>query len=209
MKTIESLLSEDIKGLGNIAQKMGKALPRFIFRTDSSLFLRREIEAPLHAAFTHSLRNSIDHGIEKPDERTIKGKQAQGSIYISSEMSSDGTSVVIEIRDDGAGLKLDRIAAKACETGLINSPDLSSMSEEQIADLVFQPGFSTARNLTDISGRGVGMDSIRKAITDIGGDVRIILKGRLNDGAQAFATRLIIPIQHFDVWRVELTQQAA
>jgi hypothetical protein len=209
MKTIESLLDEDIKGLGNIAQKMGKVAPRFIFRTDSSLFLRREIEGPLHTAFTHSLRNSIDHGIEAPAERAMKGKQAQGQIFISSEMTSDGKSVVIEICDDGAGLKLDRIAAKACEAGLITSSELSAMSEENIADLVFQPGFSTARNLTDISGRGIGMDAIRKAITDLGGEVNIVLKGRLSDGAQTFVIRLVLPIQHFDIWRIEAMHQAA
>jgi len=117
----------------------------------------------------HLIRNSIDHGIELPAVRTAAGKPAQGTIELSAAHS--GAHVLIRIADDGAGLDAQVIRAKALEKGII-APD-AVLSEKEIHDLIFAPGFSTARNVTSVSGRGVGMDVVRTSIESLGGAVEI------------------------------------
>jgi two-component system chemotaxis sensor kinase CheA len=117
----------------------------------------------------HLVRNCLDHGIESPEERLAKGKPEVGQIHLSA--SHEGGSVVIRVTDDGAGLRTDRIFKKAIEKGLV--PTGAKLSEQQINDLIFHPGFSTAEVVTDVSGRGVGMDVVRSNIEDIGGRVEV------------------------------------
>lgn len=117
----------------------------------------------------HILRNCIDHGIESPEERSKKGKPAIGTISLDAYYS--GAYVHIEISDDGRGLNTQSIQNKALELGLINENDKLSTSE--IYELIFQPGFSTAKNVTNVSGRGVGMDVVKKNIEDIHGEIHI------------------------------------
>ncbi|UDL06402.1 chemotaxis protein CheA [Marinobacter sp. CA1] len=117
---------------------------------------------------THLVRNSIDHGIETPDRRRAAGKPEQGTIVISA--SQRGGSIVIAISDDGAGLNRERILAKARENGLAASDDLP---DQEVWELIFQPGFSTAEQVTDVSGRGVGMDVVRRNIQQLGGRIEI------------------------------------
>jgi two-component system, chemotaxis family, sensor kinase CheA len=117
----------------------------------------------------HILRNSLDHGIEIPSEREEKGKPRQGKILLKAFYS--GANVIIQIFDDGAGIDPNFIRAKAIQKGLI-SPDIQ-FSRKEILDLVFIPGFSTAANITDVSGRGVGMDVVKRKIADIRGEVEI------------------------------------
>ena len=118
----------------------------------------------------HLLRNSLDHGIETPAERTAAGKSETGTVKLSA--SHQGGNVVIEITDDGRGLPRDKIRAKAEANGLIAEGD--ALSDEQIHDLIFQPGFSTAEQVSDVSGRGVGMDVVRKNILALGGTVSVM-----------------------------------
>jgi two-component system chemotaxis sensor kinase CheA len=117
----------------------------------------------------HLIRNSLDHGIESPQARLQKGKSETGTVHLSA--SHEGGSVVIRVSDDGGGLNTAKILQKAIEKKLV--ADDAKLSEAQIHDLIFRPGFSTADVVTDVSGRGVGMDVVRRNIEDIGGRVEV------------------------------------
>lgn len=117
----------------------------------------------------HLVRNSIDHGIESPDERLAAGKAETGIINLNA--FHEGGKIVIEIKDDGAGLNSEKIRSKAIKSGIVNHDD--TLTEEQINDLIFNPGFSTADVVSDVSGRGVGMDVVRKNIRMLGGTVDV------------------------------------
>jgi two-component system chemotaxis sensor kinase CheA len=117
---------------------------------------------------THLVRNSCDHGIELPDERLAKGKAAHGTITLAA--SHQGGSILIEVRDDGRGLSRPKLLAKARERG-IDAPD--TLSDAEVWALIFAPGFSTAEVVTDVSGRGVGMDVVKQNIASLNGSVEI------------------------------------
>ena len=117
----------------------------------------------------HLVRNSLDHGIESPEERVAAGKAETGTVFLSA--SHRGGNIVIEIRDDGRGLPRDRILNKAIERGLVK-PD-ENLTDKEVYDLIFQPGFSTAEQVSDVSGRGVGMDVARRNINELGGAIEI------------------------------------
>ena len=117
----------------------------------------------------HIVRNSIDHGIEGPDERLAAGKPAHGTITIRAEHR--GSAIVIEVSDDGRGLNYPRILQIARERGLVAAD--AQLRDDEIAQLVFQPGFSTAQTVSDISGRGVGMDVVWRHLKEVGGDVHL------------------------------------
>lgn len=118
---------------------------------------------------THLVRNTVDHGIEKPDVRVSKGKPIEGCLTLRA--FHEGGQVIIEICDDGAGLNLDRIKSKAIEKGLITQEHAARMQEQEISQLIFLPGFSTAEKVSNVSGRGVGMDVVKTNIEKIGGSV--------------------------------------
>ena len=117
----------------------------------------------------HLVRNSLDHGIEQPEVRVASGKPETGAIHLNAY--HEGGNIVIEITDDGAGLNLEKILSKAKSSGIVNDND--NLSEEEIADLIFRPGFSTADVVSDVSGRGVGMDVVRRNIRALGGTVDV------------------------------------
>lgn len=129
----------------------------------------KSIMEKLSDPLLHLLRNSLDHGIEPPEERERKGKPRQGTVLLKAYYS--GANVAIEISDDGAGINYEKVKNKAIEKGLIAAD--AAMSEREIQELIFQPGFSTAEQVTGISGRGVGMDVVRKNISDIRGEVEV------------------------------------
>ena len=121
---------------------------------------------------THMIRNAVDHGLETPDKRTELGKNAEGVLRLSAKHRSG--RIVIEIADDGAGINRERVKSKAIENGLI-APD-ANLSDEDIDNLIFHPGFSTADKISDISGRGVGMDVVKRSIQALGGRISITSK---------------------------------
>jgi two-component system chemotaxis sensor kinase CheA len=123
----------------------------------------------LSEPLTHMIRNAIDHGLETPAERVAKGKPAEGTVRLSAEHR--GGRIVIEVADDGRGIDRERVREKAIERGLV-SPN-ANLSDEETDNLIFLPGFSTAAQLSNISGRGVGMDVVRRNILDLGGRVTI------------------------------------
>jgi two-component system chemotaxis sensor kinase CheA len=136
----------------------------------------RTIIERLSDPLTHIIRNSVDHGIESADDRMASGKSEEGTIHLSADHR--GGRIVIEVRDDGAGINSERVLKKAREKGLVE-PD-AVLTEDEISNLVFLPGFSTADTISDISGRGVGMDVVRRNIQDLGG--RIWLKSERGRG---------------------------
>ncbi len=119
----------------------------------------------------HLVRNSADHGIESPEEREAVGKPRQGVVTL--EAFHRGNSIVIEVRDDGKGLDTDRILRKALDKGLINEADAQRMTPRQVQQLIWEPGLSTAQKITDISGRGMGMDIVKTKIEELSGTVEV------------------------------------
>jgi two-component system, chemotaxis family, sensor kinase CheA len=176
----QEVMKTRMQPIGNAWQK----LPRIV--RDLSVDLGKDIGLEMVGAdteldrqvldlvkdpLTHLIRNCADHGIENPDERSAAGKPRRGTIRLTA--SRQGGYVVIEIVDDGRGLDAARIKAKALEGGLISEPDVSAKSQAEINNLIFTPGFSTALEVTSISGRGVGMDVVRSNIEQIGGTVDV------------------------------------
>ena len=151
----------------DLALQQGKDIQLVLQGEDTEL--DRTIVEELGDPLIHMIRNSADHGIEPADQRRAKGKAAAGTITLRA--FHQGGLIVIEIKDDGRGLNPDRIRAKAIERGLIR--DDESLDEESIFELIFAPGFSTAEQVTDLSGRGVGMDVVRRNIEKMRGTVEI------------------------------------
>jgi two-component system chemotaxis sensor kinase CheA len=152
--------------LRDLAGKMGKKV-ELVTQGEATELDKGMIEK-ITDPLTHLVRNSCDHGIELPAERLACGKPETGTITLSA--SHEGSSVVIEVRDDGKGLSRHKLLAKARERGL-QAPD--SSSDAEVWSLIFAPGFSTAEAVTDVSGRGVGMDVVKKNIAALGGVVEI------------------------------------
>ncbi len=152
--------------LRDLAAKLGKKVE--MVQVGEATELDKGLVEKITDPLTHLVRNSCDHGIELPAERLAKGKPEQGSITLIA--SHQGGSIVIEVRDDGRGLNRGKLVKKARERG-IEAPD--SMSDQDVYGLIFAPGFSTADVVTDVSGRGVGMDVVKKNITALGGTVEI------------------------------------
>ncbi len=136
-------------------------------------------------AFEHLLRNCVTHGIEAPDVRSAAGKDRVGSITVS--LSHEGNEVSVEFRDDGSGLDLERIRAKAVALGLIGQAD--AIDDVSLADLIFQPGFTTAATVTELAGRGIGMDVVRSDVMAMGGRIET-----QTTRGQGSAFRLILPL---------------
>jgi len=166
MIPMSTVFSRFPRMLRDLATKLGKKV-EFVTKgeaTELDKGLVEKITDPL----THLVRNSCDHGIEMPAERLAKGKPEHGTITLAA--SHQGGSILIEVRDDGKGLSREKLIAKARERG-IDAPD--SMTDADVWSLIFAPGFSTAEVVTDVSGRGVGMDVVKKNITAMGGTVEI------------------------------------
>ena len=136
---------------------------------------------------THSIRNAIDHGIESPEARVAAGKPAEGIVRLRA--CHEGSHVIVEVHDDGAGMRIDRIRDKAVERGLVPAQRAEQMNEREILQLIFLPGFSTAAAVTSVSGRGVGMDVVRTNVEKIGGKVEV--ESRAGRGS---VLRLRIPL---------------
>jgi len=152
--------------LRDLAAKLGKKVE--LVTQGEATELDKSLVEKITDPLTHLVRNSCDHGIEMPADRVAKGKPEQGTITLVA--SHQGGSIVIEVRDDGRGLNREKLIKKAREKG-IDAPD--SMTDAECWNLIFAPGFSTAEQVTDVSGRGVGMDVVKKNITSLGGTVEI------------------------------------
>ncbi|WFN57535.1 chemotaxis protein CheA [Dickeya lacustris] len=166
MMPMEYVFSRFPRLVRDLAAKLGKEVELTLL--GSSTELDKSLIERIIDPLTHLVRNSLDHGIESPEKRIESGKSAVGNLTLSAE--HQGGNICIEVIDDGAGLNRERILAKALSQGMAVS---ESMSDEEVGMLIFAPGFSTAEKVTDVSGRGVGMDVVKRNIQEMGGHVEI------------------------------------
>jgi len=167
MVPVGPIFRQYIRTVRDVAQASGK-LARLLIHGDDveiDLSMVEKLKDPL----THMIRNALDHGIESPEVRRAKGKDPCGSITLKA--LHEGASIVIELIDDGAGLNRDRIAARVASMGVAAEPE--QLSDEELFNFIFEPGFSTAEKITDLSGRGVGMDVVRRNIETLRGTVGV------------------------------------
>ncbi|OUL96457.1 chemotaxis protein CheA [Paraburkholderia hospita] len=166
----------------DLAAKLGKQVELVTFgqATELDKSLIERIIDPL----THLVRNSLDHGIETVEARKAAGKDSTGQLVLSA--AHHGGNIVIEVSDDGAGLRRDKILAKAAKQGITVS---DTMTDDEVWNLIFLPGFSTAEQVTDVSGRGVGMDVVKRNIQSMGGHVEIT-----SHAGKGSTTRIVLPL---------------
>lgn len=148
----------------------------------------------------HMLRNAADHGLEPTIERLTKGKPKVGTIRLDAYQ--DGNNVTIEVSDDGGGIDVEKIKRKAVEKGTISEEQAEYMTDKDAVDLLFQPAFSTAEKISDVSGRGVGLDVVKNKIEGLGGDVEVVTK--LGEGT-TFIIRLPLTLAIIQALMVEVS----
>ncbi len=169
MQPIANILNKFTRVVRDLSQQLGKSIDLTIEGKDVEL--DKTILEAINDPLTHLVRNSVDHGIETPQEREQKGKNPTGNITIKA--FHDAGQVNLVISDDGKGLDPDTIAGSAIEKGLITEQQVSQMTDKQKMELIFLPGFSTAKEVTDVSGRGVGMDVVTTNIESLGGIIEL------------------------------------
>ncbi len=182
MMPMEYVFSRFPRLVRDLASKLGKQVE--LTQIGSSTELDKSLIERIIDPLTHLVRNSLDHGIESPEARLAAGKSAVGNLTLSAE--HQGGNICIEVTDDGAGLNRERILAKAVSQGMVVS---ENMTDEEVGMLIFAPGFSTAEQVTDVSGRGVGMDVVKRNIQEMGGHVEI--KSRQGAGT---TIRILLPL---------------
>jgi two-component system chemotaxis sensor kinase CheA len=169
MQPVSNIFSKMPRLVRDLSQSLDRRVRLQVEGQDTELdkSLLEAIKDPL----THAVRNSLDHGIESPDVRIAAGKNPEGTLKLRA--AQEGSHVIIEVYDDGAGIAVEKIRQKAIERGLITPERAAHMPERELLQLIFVPGFSTAAAVTNISGRGVGMDVVRTNVEKIGGKVEI------------------------------------
>lgn len=169
MQRIETLMSALPRLIRDLSTDLGKQV--MVDLDGGDVELDREMIETIRDPITHIIRNAIDHGLEAPAARLASGKREIGLIAIAARQSGNTISIVIS--DDGRGLDEERIAAKAIATGLIAAADRPGMSRDRILNLIFEPGFSTAEAVSNVSGRGVGLDVVRQNLEKVGGSIKV------------------------------------
>jgi len=170
MVPVEQLFRRFPRVVRDVAKHCGKDVALEIAGQNTDL--DKGILDALAEPLTHIVRNAVDHGIESSEDRIAAGKGARGTIFLNAY--HQGTQVVIEVRDDGRGVDLDRIRKQAVERGLIKAEDASRLLDSELTNMIFEPGFSTASQITEVSGRGVGMDVVRTVLDRLKGTVHVI-----------------------------------
>ena len=170
-ESLQSILDAIIHSLPEMAHKLGKAEPKVVIN-DHNLRLIPEIAPVIKNVLTHSFRNAMDHGLETIVERKKSGKPEFGTITV--DVSQKGAQLILEISDDGRGLPVNKLKQKAIQNGTLKPNE--AISDHDLSELIFQSGLTTAESVSDISGRGVGMDAIRMFIEKAGGKVAIQFK---------------------------------
>lgn len=187
--SVGELLAGVFESLPSLAQELGKA-PPVLKVEDAGIQLRNQIADMLRNVFMHLYRNALDHGIDHPDERLARGKSAAGTIRLRLALNREW--LCLRLQDDGRGLALARIREKAKEKGLLDAGQ--TLTDEALANLIFAAGFSTATQVTEVSGRGVGMDAVQSFVKREGGQIRLHLVDD-SEGAdfRAFETIIELP----------------
>ncbi len=177
MVPIESVVSKFPRMIRDLSKKLDKKME--LYMTGEETELDRTVVDEIGDPLMHLLRNSADHGLESAEVRAQRGKPAVGSIFLDAYQ--DGNNVVIEVRDDGNGIDVESVKAKALEREAITPEQAANMSDKEIIDLLFLPSFSTAKKVTDVSGRGVGLDVVKSKIEALSGEVEV--KSKLGEGS--------------------------
>ena len=183
MVPIESVVSKFPRMIRDISKQLNK--PMELYMSGEETELDRTVVDEIGDPLMHMLRNSADHGLEMPQERIARGKPETGSIFLDAYQ--DGNNVVIEVRDDGNGIDVERVRQKAIERGVMTEEQAYAADDSDIINLLFMPSFSTAKQVSDLSGRGVGLDVVKSKIEALSGEVDV--KTKLGEGT-TFTIRL-------------------
>lgn len=177
MVPIESVVNKFPRMIRDLSKKLDKKMELYMSGEETEL--DRTVVDEIGDPLMHLLRNSADHGLESAEVRAQRGKPAVGSIWLDAYQ--DGNNVVIEVRDDGNGIDTEAVKNKAIDRGVITAEQAANMSEKEIIDLLFLPSFSTAKQVTDVSGRGVGLDVVKSKIEALSGEVEV--KSKFGEGS--------------------------
>lgn len=197
MVPIESVVNRFPRMVRDLNKKLDKKME--LHMTGEETELDRTVIDEIGDPLQHLLRNAADHGLESNEERLAIGKPEVGNIYLDAYQ--DGNNVIIEVRDDGGGIDVDKVRNKALERGTITYEQSEAMSDKEIVDLLFQPSFSTAEKITDVSGRGVGLDVVKTKIEGLGGNIEC--RTTLGEGS-SFIIRLPLTLAIIQALMVEL-----
>lgn len=200
MVPIESVVSRFPRMIRDISKKLDKKMELYMSGEETEL--DRTVIDEIGDPLMHMLRNAADHGLESNEERIRAGKPEVGSIFLNAYQ--DGNNVVIEVRDDGKGIDVEKVKKKALEKGTITPDQAAVMTEKEAIDLLFRPSFSTAEKVSDLSGRGVGLDVVKSKIEALGGDVEA--KTVLGSGT-TFIVRLPLTLAIIQALMVELGEE--
>ena len=177
MVPIESVVTKFPRMIRDLSKKLDKKMELYMSGEETEL--DRTVVDEIGDPLMHLLRNSADHGLESTEERIKRGKNPVGSIFLDAYQ--DGNNVVIEVRDDGNGINVEAVKNKAIERGTITAEQGEQMSDKEIIDLLFLPSFSTAKTVSDVSGRGVGLDVVKSKIEALSGEIEV--KSKLGEGS--------------------------
>ena len=197
MVPIESVVNRFPRMIRDLSKKLGKKME--LHMTGEETELDRTVIDEIGDPLQHLLRNSADHGLESNEERVRLGKEEVGNIYLDAYQ--DGNNVNIEVRDDGAGINVEVVRQKAIEKGTITPEQAENMSDKEIIDILFRPSFSTSEKITDVSGRGVGLDVVKTKIEGLGGSIEC--KSVVGEGS-SFIIRLPLTLAIIQALMVEL-----
>lgn len=200
MVPIETVVSRFPRMIRDLSKKLDKKME--LYMTGEETELDRTVIDEIGDPLMHLLRNSADHGLESSETRLARGKDETGTIFLNAYQ--DGNNVVIEVGDDGNGIDTEKVKAKALERGTITPEQAAVMTEKEIIDLLFMPSFSTAEKISDVSGRGVGLDVVKSKIESLGGEVEC--KSVLGEGS-TFTIRLPLTLAIIQALMVKLGEE--
>ena len=200
MVPIETVVSRFPRMIRDLSKKLNKKME--LYMTGEETELDRTVIDEIGDPLMHLLRNSADHGLESSEERIARGKDETGTIFLNAYQ--DGNNVVIEVGDDGNGIDVEKVKNKAIDRGTITAEQASMMTDKEIIDLLFMPSFSTAEKISDVSGRGVGLDVVKSKIETLGGDVEC--KTVLGEGS-TFTIRLPLTLAIIQALMVRLGEE--
>lgn len=200
MVPIESVVNKFPRMIRDLSRKLNKNMELYMSGEDTEL--DRTVVDQIGDPLQHLLRNSADHGLESAEVRKQRGKPEKGAIYLNA--FQEGNNVIIEVSDDGNGIDTEGVKEKAIERGVITPEQAEVMTKKEIIDLLFMPSFSMAKKITDISGRGVGLDVVRSNIEALGGDVEV--ESTLGEGSK-FTVRLPLTLAIIQALMVEIRDE--
>ncbi len=200
MVPIESTVNKFPRMIRDLSRKLDKPMELYMSGEDTEL--DRTVVDQIGDPLQHLLRNSADHGIESPEVRLQNGKPEKGSIWLTA--FQEGNNVIIQVKDDGAGIDTESVKRKAIERGIVSAEEAENLSQKEIINFLFMPSFSMAKKITDISGRGVGLDVVKSNIEALGGDVEV--KSEMGFGS-TFTVRLPLTLAIIQALMVEVRDE--